>query len=356
VRIRAALPLLLLVCLGLLGPASASAATARVVRGTGSTGVQFGGDAGESNDLTLARDASSLVFHDSAATVRVDGCEQVDEHTARCPPPSGPAGFVWVLAADGNDKVHVVDVSGVFASGGSGMDTLSTDVGGNRLDGGSGSDVLTGSTGDDLLVGAQGNDRLSGLDGNDQLAGDEGFFYVARGTDSIDGGPGTDVALYAKRGARVNIDLRRTGGQGFPGENDVLSGIEGVNTGGGADRVVAPVSSVTCGGRSDEVVLPRAETLIGGDCERTRVVPSLVAFTSRWTLRADGLFSLPLLSRRRCDAWVALFSPEFGRVGHVMVPLRRGREAVARFLLSERGRLVLTVRDCGPLLTFSLQL
>jgi RTX calcium-binding nonapeptide repeat (4 copies) len=352
---RFALPLMLLL-LGLLAPASASAATARVVTGTGSTGVQFGGDLGETNDVTVTHDGSSIVFHDAGAPVHVDGCEQVDEHTARCPPPSGPAGFVWVLAADGNDTVHVVDVTGVFVGGGAGMDTLSTDVGGNRLDGGSGSDVLTGSTGDDILVGAQGNDRLSALAGDDQLAGDEGFFYVARGTDSIDGGPGTDVALYAKRGARVNIDLRRAGGQGFPGENDVLSGIEGVNTGGGADRVVAPISSVTCGGRSDEVILPQAETLIGGDCERTRMVPSLVAFTSRWTLRADGLFSLPLLAQRRCDAWVALFSPEFGRVGHVMVRLRRGREAVARVLLSERGRLRVTVRDCGPLLTFSLQL
>jgi RTX calcium-binding nonapeptide repeat (4 copies) len=353
VRIRAALgPLLLL---GLLLPASALAGQARVVVGTGSSGVQYGGGPGESNDVTVTHDGSSLVFHDSGATVQVDGCEQVDEHTARCPPPSGPYGFVWVLAGDGNDRVHVVDVSGVFVAGDAGMDTLSTDVGGNRLDGGSGPDDLTGSTGDDILVGAQGNDRLHGLQGDDQLAGDEGFFYVARGTDSIDGGPGTDVALYAKRGARVNIDLRRTGGQGFPGENDTLSGIEGVNTGGGADRIVAPMSSVTCGGRQDEVIRPDAETLIGGDCERTRVVPSLVAFTSRWTLRADGLFSLPLLSRKRCDAWVALFSPGFGRVGHVMVPLRRGRVAVARIQLEQRGRLELTVRDCGPLLTFSLQ-
>jgi hypothetical protein len=353
VRIRAALPLLLFACL--LAPGSASAAKARVVLGTGSSGVQYGGDAGESNDVTVTRDGASLVFHDSSAPVQVDGCEQVDEHTARCPPPSGPAGFVWVLAADGNDRVHVVDASGVFVSGGSGMDTLSTDVRGNRLDGGSGSDVLTGSTGDDILVGAQGDDRLNGLEGDDQLAGDEGFFYVARGTDSIDGGPGTDVALYEKRGARVNIDLRRTGGQGFPGEGDTLSGIEGVKTGGGADRVIAPISSVTCGGRQDEVIRPQADTLIGGDCDRTRVVPSLVAFTSRWTLRADGLFSLPLLSRKRCDAWVALFSGSV-RVAHVMVPLRRGREAVARLLLSERGRLRVTVRDCGPLLTFSLQL
>jgi hypothetical protein len=345
-----------LLVLGLLAPASASAARVRVVQGLGSTGVEYAADLGESNDVTVSSDGSSLVFHDSGASVQVDGCEQVDEHTARCPAPTGPAGFVRVLTADGDDRVHVVDVSAVFVAGGSGADTLSTDVGGNALDGGSGSDVLTGSTGDDTLVGAQGDDRLYGREGDDQMAGDEHGFFVARGTDVIDGGPGMDVAWYAKRGARVNIDLRREGGQGSPGEGDVLSGIEGVNTGRGADKVIAPVSSVTCGARQDEVIRPEAETLIGGDCERTRVVPSLVALTSRWTLRADGLFSLPLLSRKRCDAWVALFSPGFGRVGHVMVPLRRGREAVARVLLEERGRLQVTVRDCGPLLTFSLQL
>ena len=350
-RLRVLLPLVLL---GLLAPASASASKVRVVQGLGSSGVQYGGDPGESNDVTVSRDGSSLVFHDSGAPLQGDGCEQVDEHTARCPPPTGPAGFVWVLADDGDDRAHVVDVSGMFVSGGPGTDTLSTDVGGNRLDGGSGPDVLTGSTGDDTLVGSQGRDRLYGLEGDDQLAGEHDRIFAARGSDAIYGGPGVDIAWYVERGARVNIDLRRERGQGSPGENDILSGIEGVNTGGGPDRVIAPITSVTCGGRRDEVVLPQAETLIGGDCERTRVVPSLVAFTSRWTLRADGLFSLPLLARRRCDAWVALFSGSV-RVAHVMVPLRRGRTTVARLLLSERGRLRLTVRDCGPLLTFSLQ-
>jgi hypothetical protein len=355
VRTRSGLLFLLLLLAALLAPGSASAAKVRVIQGAGSSGVEYGADPGETNDVTLSRDGSSLVFHDSAAPLQADGCEQVDEHTVRCPPPTGPAGFVWVYTEDGDDHAHVVDVSGVFVSGGSGSDTLSTDVGGNRLDGGSGPDRLTGSTGDDTLLGSQGRDRLYGLEGDDQLAGEHDRIFVARGSDEIYGGLGTDVAWYTERGARVTVDLRRETGQGSPGENDLLSGIEGVNTGGGADRVIAPVTSVTCGGRRDEVILPHAETLIGGDCERTRVVPSLVALTGSWTLRADGTFSLPLFSRKRCSAWVAAFKEGYGRVGRVNVNLRAGRTTAARMLLSERGRLTITVRDCGPLLTFSLQ-
>jgi hypothetical protein len=355
VRIRAALPLLLLLCL--LAPASASASYVRMSSDFGHTAIWYDQGRPEQNDVSVSQEGTTVTFHDNGATL--DGvsepCERLDDHTARCTAPDGTTIQTFVHTYDGDDRVVNLNATGVAIAGGSGNDTLSTDVAGT-LDGGGGKDVLTGSPGDDTLIGAQGDDQLFGRAGNDSLAGDAGYFWMTRGDDIIDGGPGVDTVYYSFRLGAVHVDLRRTGRQGARDENDVLTGLEGVETSGGADRIIAPVSEVQCGARLDEVIRPDAETLIGGDCERTRMVPSLVALTGRWTLRANNVFSLPLLSRRRCDAWVALFSPGFGRVGHVMVPLRRGREAVARMQLAERGRVRVTVRDCGPLLTFSLQL
>jgi hypothetical protein len=83
-------------------------------------------------------------------------------------------------------------------------------------------------------------------------------------------------------------------------------------------------------------------------------VSSLVAFTARWTVR-DGVFSLPLRSRQRCDARVALFAGTT-RLGSTTVPLQRGHEGVARVRLSHQGPVRVEIRGCGPLLAFSLAL
>jgi hypothetical protein len=355
VRAWVALPLL---SLFLLVPASASAGTASVAGDATTAFVWYRANQSpqpEKNDVTVTRDGGGVVFHDAGAPVEVDGCEQLDEHTARCTPLPGARVLVAVLTGELNDRVVNVNVNAnITIDGGSGNDTLSTQVGGSSINGGSGADVLTGSPGDDVLVGGLGRDHLYGREGNDRLAGDGDGFFVTRAADAIDGGPGADVAVWGRRTTGVHVDLRRAGGQGAPGEGDVVSGIEGVETSGGADRIVAPSSSATCGARRDEVVLPGPEALIARDCERTRAARALVAFTARWKV-GDGVFSLPLRSRQSCLARVALFDGST-RLGGATVALKRGKEGIAQVPLSHHGPVRVEVRGCGPLLAFSLLL
>ena len=352
-RTRIALPLLV-ACL--LLPGSASAGTAGIATEGSQSFVFYRGDVFyEVNDLTVTREGDSVVFHDAVALVAVERCEQVDEHTARCTPPPGASvvlGAVW--AGNRKDRVVNVNVPEIGIDGGPGNDTLSRDVAGNGLNGGSGDDVLTGSSGDDFLGGGPGKDRLYGREGDDRLVGGSSGSSPAGSADVIDGGPGVDVAIYRTKTAGVRIDLRRSAGQGPRGEDDVMFGIEGVETGGGADRIVAPSSSVSCGGRLDEVVLPGPEAVVARDCERTRAARSLVALTSRWKV-AGGVFSLPLRSRERCRAQVSLFDGPTP-LGTTRVRLPRGKERVARVPLSHSGLARVEISGCGPLLAFSLQL
>jgi Ca2+-binding RTX toxin-like protein len=79
-------------------------------------------------------------------------------------------------------------------------------AGGTLLD-----DTLVGSDGDNLLLlGDEGSDTISGEGGDDFLDGDAFFFGVEEnlpGTDSLDGGPGTDVCL----GGETNTNCEELG-------------------------------------------------------------------------------------------------------------------------------------------------
>lgn len=55
------------------------------------------------------------------------------------------------------------------ATGGSGTDTITGNLLGNRLDGGAGNDVISGGNGDDTLIAGAGNDTLDGGDGVDSI-------------------------------------------------------------------------------------------------------------------------------------------------------------------------------------------
>jgi len=352
-------PLFLAPLLCLIAAPAASAGTAEI-RGDATSAWatyaanQFPLGEHETNDVTVKMDGGSIVFHDAGAPVKVDGCEQVDEHTARCTPLPGARLGGTVATGDRRDTVVNVDAP-VFISGGQWGDTLTQEVGGLGIDGGGGADVLNGSAGDDTLVGGLGPDHLYGNGGNDQLAGDGFSSFTTRAADVIDGGPGVDTVVYGARTTGVHVDLRRAGGQGAPGERDVLRGVEGVVTSGGADRIVAPISSATCGARRDEVVQPDPRAIIARDCEITREVRSFVAFTARWRLRG-GVFSLPLRSSRRCYARAALFDGST-RLGGGSVLLRAHREGSARVPASSaHGVTRVEIRGCGPLLAFSLAL
>src|SRR5205085_1139232 len=87
-------PLFLAPLLCLIAAPAASAGTAEI-RGDATSAWatyaanQFPLGEHETNDVTVKMDGGSIVFHDAGAPVKVDGCEQVDEHTARCTPLPG---------------------------------------------------------------------------------------------------------------------------------------------------------------------------------------------------------------------------------------------------------------------------
>jgi len=75
--------------------------------------------------------------------------------------------------------------------------TLSGNLEGDLLDGGSGNDWMRGSGGADQIIGGDGNDFLSGFDDDDSLRGDAGNDVLAGGAhaDTLTGGDGDDILL-----------------------------------------------------------------------------------------------------------------------------------------------------------------
>jgi Ca2+-binding RTX toxin-like protein len=136
-----------------------------------------------------------------------------------------PDDSIWDL--EGNDML----------TGGAGANFLVGGEGNDRLDGAAGDDLLMGDQGDDVLFGGAGNDyllgggggsdRLFGGDGDDRLDGDFGPNVL------LDGGAGSDTALYHLTSFAIAIDLAAgtiTGGV-------VLVGIENAVGGYGDDRI-----------------------------------------------------------------------------------------------------------------------
>ena len=223
-------------------PASlAGAATVEV--GSGGldprTMVRFDAGAGEANDVIVEWDETGVgaqtvrlvTIRDGAATlVAGDQCASLDAHTVRCMPilpPHQPVVYVDLDLGDADDRARV-STAGVgptagvlYADGGAGDDVLD---GRNVLMAG-----LDGGGGRDSFYGARAYSYLS--DGDRDDASGEG----APGPDTFHGGRGEDTVGYRQRSASIQVDLTDRGGDGAPGEGDVLRGIESVEGGSGPD-------------------------------------------------------------------------------------------------------------------------
>lgn len=79
------------------------------------------------------------------------------------------------------------------------------------LNGGEGNDTLAGSAGADLLLGGAGNDVVIGARGDDTAflgAGDDTFFWApGEGSDTVEGGFGTDDLAFLGAGAAETVDI-----------------------------------------------------------------------------------------------------------------------------------------------------
>ena len=156
------------------------------------------------------------------------------------------------------ENITVGGAADIIGDNGNNFLTALDDVlsGNNTIEGNGGVDVITTGAGNDNLYGGTGNDQLYAGAGNDYTNG-------GLGDDRIDGGAGQDRIDYSAAGSALYIDLRvatqtATGGLG----TDVITTIEEVVGGAFADTLIgnADVNSLFGGAGTDSLV-----TLEGDD-------------------------------------------------------------------------------------------
>jgi serralysin len=145
---------------------------------------------------------------------------------------TGPVNIDYEALTDG--KLHVIVTATDSHGATSAPMALTIDVMDQPIEsfmGTPGDDTFVGSSGMDMLRGAEGDDSLVGMGGDDRFEG-------GQGADTLDGGDGYDTAWYGDSSDPMTIHLDGTPGTGGTAEGDVLSGIEEVQGGGGADLIV----------------------------------------------------------------------------------------------------------------------
>lgn len=188
---------------------------------------------------------------------------------------TGDSGFDTIDGGTGSDSLFGGNQNDVI-DGGFGADTID---GGNHhdaIDGGYNSDVIYGGAGNDTIEGGRGNDVIEDGAGHDDIdaGAQHDTVYVSDGADTvdlgrghdtvyvdgfgdntIDGGAGSDTAVF-EGNAAVNVNLWfgfvDRGVEGF----DSIVNVEDVVTYGGNDTVVGTSTSndVTTGNGADYVL------------------------------------------------------------------------------------------------------
>lgn len=284
---RAPWPLVALCRLPLAAPQAAQAATVIMQpapdQESSSNTLLYRAAAGEQNVLTahgelLEGDGVwTWTLNDTGAViVAAAPCAALDVHTVRCTSrPERYINLVDVDLGDGDDRFQSSSsgsedqFGNVIARGGFGDDTMRLANSHNMVFGGAGNDVLTvsghgdfnhlnGGPGDDRLFGSQSFDKLNGGGGRDALYGRGDDDIMTDGDrDGVAGsaGPGPDLFVgggkrgcclsvpgdrvsYRGRSEQVFVDLADDKPDGEAHEGDVLVGVESVEGGHAADRLL----------------------------------------------------------------------------------------------------------------------
>jgi Ca2+-binding RTX toxin-like protein len=241
---------------GLAAAIAPATAPAAVVGNTSGVRIDFAGEPGEANQVTLTRSGGRIFVTEGNAPLRVQGACTLEQPTppavASCP----AAGVTELDVATGEGDDEISNASGLGGNllGGPGRDVVTGGAANERLDGGPGPDVLDGGDGDDGLYGATFQDPAAGAD-PDVLRGGAGADRLSGsgGADQLDGGPGDDD-LNAGGG---NDDVR--GGDGSDGV--VGGGGNDVQDGGPGDDAVGTATTVGVLELSEEI---GDDQLIGG--------------------------------------------------------------------------------------------
>ncbi len=176
----------------------------------------------------------------SSATDFTDGAgcvEAADAKDVTCN--VSPVVRVTVVAGPGNDRVAVSGTLGVPLSveGGPGDDTVDAEDMASAV-------TASGDDGDDVFITGPAGDHLEGGAGDD-------VFFGGLGADDFAGGPGADdFVSYADsvHTMDVFIDLDGQRDDGAAGENDLITGVEGLRGGSGDDVIVGDDAPNTLAG------------------------------------------------------------------------------------------------------------
>ncbi|BAU73409.1 peroxidase family protein [Metapseudomonas furukawaii] len=158
----------------------------------------------------------------------------------------------------GNDVL--VAIENVLGS--SGANQIAGDGVDNRLEGLGGNDSLAGAAGNDWLVGGQGSDTASGGLGDDRFVAG-----MLDGNDSYSGDDGFDTYDLSGTSAAAQVNLATGSASSSQTGSDLLSGIEGVLGGSGADVLTGDaLANSLAGGGGDDSLLGGggADSLAGG--------------------------------------------------------------------------------------------
>lgn len=181
----------------------------------------------------------------------------------------GEAGADSISGGEGDD----------FADGGAGRDVIFGGAGNDQIFGGSEADMIFGDAGADRIFGEDGDDMIQAGAGNDTAFGGAGndLFIAEAGDgndvyfgDESDGGAGTDTLDMTGVSADITVHLGSGPlAKGYASStdtgNDVLWGIENVNTGFGDDTITASnaVNVMDGGAGNDTFVFPTIQAANG---------------------------------------------------------------------------------------------
>ncbi len=208
--------------------------------------VTLGGDrnrvtlTGERSRVTLSGSNNTVRATGASATVRASGAANNVTLGNRGGTVTAPGPNQVVRGGNGADRVSVGAGSDIRAGGGRDTVTVRTAatvrqssnrrirIKTTRVDGGAGNDKITvrvrtrviikGGSGNDILVGGPGRTTIEGGAGNDRITAGSGVTTIKAGpgndrifsrngkVDTIDGGPGRDVATVDRRDKVKNVE------------------------------------------------------------------------------------------------------------------------------------------------------
>ena len=221
-------------------------------------------------EITYDRQARRFTLADPGATLEVSGPCTLAGATATCP--AGRYTTLDVLLGDGDDGLtftgsdpideyllgnvdggpgnDVLEVTAFGVKGGEGNDRVTNHSAYYDVEGGEGDDILTGAS---EILGGPGADTLRGT-GEDQL------LSGGPGVDTIDGGGGErQVVSFAEATTPVTADVGVEGPMGPEGEQDTVTGVDGVIGGKGDDILTGDAGDNDIDGGAGD------DTMVGGE-------------------------------------------------------------------------------------------